>query len=205
VEYRTAINSDLPECARLYIDGFKHQLHTIFGRHIPEKMFIDFLSYVRKLEKNGFIVACENGKIAGFTIMSVNPLNIYLNVFFLSFFPSLFNFISGKYSGICFHKVLTSLFDFVKFFRKSSIADRKYHDAGQVITMVVCESMRGRGIGGNLLKNGLDYLKKHTDTVKLEVRQDNLPAIQLYKKNQFVEIGEVHSKVGTSLVMVRHL
>ncbi len=197
--------SDLPEVAKLYVDGFKHQLHTIFGRHIPEKIFIDFLYRVRKLEKNGFIVACENGKIIGFTIMSVNPFKLYAKIFLLSFFPSVYSLISGRYSGICFHKALKSFLDFVKFSQKSSFADKKYKNAGQVITMVVCESMRGRGIGGNLLHRGLDYLKKSKNTVKLEVRQDNFPAVHLYKKNGFVEIGIVHSKVGCSLIMVKHL
>ncbi|MGB9642905.1 MAG: GNAT family N-acetyltransferase [Candidatus Ratteibacteria bacterium] len=205
MEYRTARISDLREVARLYIDGFKYQLHTIFGRHIPEKIFIDFLSRVRKFEKNGFIIACENKEIIGFTIMSVNPFNLYGKIFLLSFFPSVFSLISGKYRGICFHRALKSFFDFVRFSQKSSIANKKYKDAGQVITMVVCETMRGRGIGGHLLLQGLDYLKKYKKFVKLEVRQDNLPAIHLYKKNGFIETGVIHSKVGSSFVMVKHL
>jgi len=205
MEYRIAKKIDIPSCASLYIDGFRQQLHSIFGKNICENLFVDFLSFVSRVEKDGFIVACENNNVVGFSIMTKNPVKFFLKISLLSFFPCIWGMLSGRYRGINIYKGLSSFFDFLKFFNVSKKAGKKYKKAGQVITMVVSENMRGQGIGGKLLNAGIEYLKKHTSTVKLEVRADNAPAIHLYKKNGFFELGRVKSKVGTSIIMIKNL
>lgn len=59
-----------------------------------------------------------------------------------------------------------------------------------ILEIVVDENLRGRGIGTMLLKRVFDYAKlTHKEKATLEVASDNMPAISLYEKAGFSQIG----------------
>ena len=66
----------------------------------------------------------------------------------------------------------------------------KIVDEGHITNVAVLEEYRGRGVGSRLLTQAID--SAHAAGLKLltlEVRRSNTPAIALYKKYGFVELG----------------
>jgi len=57
-----------------------------------------------------------------------------------------------------------------------------------LINMAVDSRFQKRGVGSTLLQNFLKDISPKT-SVFLEVKQSNFPAINLYKKHDFIEVG----------------
>jgi [ribosomal protein S18]-alanine N-acetyltransferase len=71
-----------------------------------------------------------------------------------------------------------------------AILVRVVADEAEVLTNVVAERARGRGIGRDLLDSGLEEaVRRGAATAFLEVAVDNSTAIALYRRAGFVEIG----------------
>ena len=63
-------------------------------------------------------------------------------------------------------------------------------DEGEITNVAVKEKYRGRGLGKAIVKDLLDRAAKaNVSRCILEVRKSNAPAISLYKKMNFNEIG----------------
>lgn len=64
-------------------------------------------------------------------------------------------------------------------------------DEGYVTNIAVTETARGRGIGKSLVDAVINYGKnKNLAFISLEVRKSNTPAISLYTKCGFAEVGK---------------
>ena len=77
-------------------------------------------------------------------------------------------------------------------------------DEADIMNIVVKKSKRKLGIGSLLLKNIIELCKKlNVSTLFLEVNEKNLPAISLYKKFGFKEIGfrKNYYKENNAIVM----
>lgn len=63
-------------------------------------------------------------------------------------------------------------------------------DEAHVMNIAIKDEFRRKSFGTKLLKFLVDVAKKERkDCITLEVREDNLPAISLYKKFDFAEVG----------------
>ena len=63
-------------------------------------------------------------------------------------------------------------------------------DEGEITNVAVDEKDRGRGVGQALLKEAFKCAKrKGLEKIFLEVRESNVPAIELYKKTGFEKTG----------------
>ena len=63
-------------------------------------------------------------------------------------------------------------------------------DEADIMNIVTKKSYRKKGIGSILLQNLIDISRNlNLTSITLEVHQENLPAITLYKKFSFEEIG----------------
>lgn len=63
-------------------------------------------------------------------------------------------------------------------------------EEGEITNVAVAESYRGRGCGNMLIEAMKKEAKaRNAECILLEVRVSNAPAISLYKKNGFEEIG----------------
>lgn len=73
----------------------------------------------------------------------------------------------------------------------------------QIIQVTVAKEYQRQGIGYQLLSDLL--MECDCEEVILEVREDNTPAIELYKKTGFVTYGErkMYYKDGTSACLMR--
>lgn len=79
---------------------------------------------------------------------------------------------------------------------------------GHIKDLAVHEDRRREGIGTLLLTSALDVLDSQVDSVKLEVRESNETAIELYEEHGFEylrRLGEYYSNGEDALVMVRDL
>jgi ribosomal-protein-alanine N-acetyltransferase len=86
-------------------------------------------------------------------------------------------------------------------------------DEAELMTIAVDPKWRGKGVGAALLRAGFeDLLTSRAKRLFLEVAADNVPAIALYRRHGFAEIGRrdgyyarSDGKPATALVMSRNL
>ena len=63
-------------------------------------------------------------------------------------------------------------------------------DIGEILNVGVHPSLLRRGIAGQLLNHALAWAREHGGKqITLEVAATNLPAVQLYQKEGFVQVG----------------
>lgn len=73
-----------------------------------------------------------------------------------------------------------------------SIGIVRFRDLGHIISIAVDKAHRGRGVGKKLLKETIERLvEMGVKKVRIEVRESNQVAINLYKKLGFVEKGRI--------------
>lgn len=71
-----------------------------------------------------------------------------------------------------------------------------------VTMLAVAKSHRSHGLGSNLIKTMVDYLKKRFfKSIKLEIYKTNLRAINFYKRLKFTVVSETDSSVFVELVL----
>jgi len=86
-------------------------------------------------------------------------------------------------------------------------------DEAELMTIAVDPKWRGRGVGAALLNAGFaDLMMSSATRMFLEVAADNVPALALYRRNGFSEIGRrdgyyarPDGEPATALVMSRNL
>jgi len=87
-----------------------------------------------------------------------------------------------------------------------AFSKEKNQEVGQILSLAVDEKARGCGVGTELLKCGMDYLKEEgIPKVKLEVRTDNYPARHIYEKLGFKRIDTMEDAQARWIVMVKEL
>jgi ribosomal protein S18 acetylase RimI-like enzyme len=86
---------------------------------------------------------------------------------------------------------------------------RKNQTMGRLYNIAVDPTTRGKGYGARLLAEcEFEAAIRKCDTVSLEVRADNAPAIHLYKKNGYVQAGKLpayYEDGGDGLRMLKSL
>lgn len=82
-------------------------------------------------------------------------------------------------------------------------------DLSDLLRVVVAPEARGRGIGGSLVRAGMDWAKAiGARRMLLEVRPDNVPAVRTYEKLGFAALNTRRDYYGTgadALVMAVRL
>lgn len=63
-------------------------------------------------------------------------------------------------------------------------------DEAEILRIAVDKTARKKGFGKKLIDSAKEYLKgKNIKILMLEVRRNNIPAVSLYKKTGFYEVG----------------
>lgn len=62
-------------------------------------------------------------------------------------------------------------------------------DEAEITSVAVDENYRRRGIGDRLMTAFLERLPEYTESIFLEVRESNIPAVSLYEKHGFSSVG----------------
>lgn len=82
-------------------------------------------------------------------------------------------------------------------------------DQGELANVAIAEGKRGRGLGRALLAEVLDVGRRRgVETVFLEVRESNAPALGLYQRFGFTDVGRRrgyydHPKEDARILMVK--
>lgn len=80
-------------------------------------------------------------------------------------------------------------------------------DEAHIMNIAVKREFRRNHIGTELLKFLIDEAKKENkNCITLEVREDNIPAIELYKKLEFSEVGKrkkYYDNLFDAIIMTR--
>lgn len=200
MNYRKAIKSDLAHIAAAHI--FPSKAKFARAMQSSEYMFYrDKVDLFYKVEKEGIIVAEEDGVIAGFVIV-LSSVKRLKRLFFTKGYivKWAFNAICGRY---VFRSMLNRLLiNLIPFFNSLRRRFSAHEDASEsnlnadarIWSIIVLEEFQGQGIATELLKLAFEYLEsRKVEEVMVMVHQDNIPAIRLYEKLGFAKIsrGEV--------------
>lgn len=82
------------------------------------------------------------------------------------------------------------------------------YEQGDILSICVDSTLRNKGIASSILKYLIEYLKdKKVNQLFLEVEEENLPAVNLYKKFGFKEINKRKNYYGnkTAIIMLKIL
>ncbi len=71
-----------------------------------------------------------------------------------------------------------------------AVIDR-WPDQDHLVSIAVIPESREKGVGQALLNHLIE--RSQTERLKLEVRRNNKPALDLYRKNGFIQTGIAHS------------
>lgn len=203
---RCARFSDLHQIAEIFKEAFAESIEFYFNNKIKSNAIEDIFKVVLLAEPHGFLVYEdeENKKIAGYICAITNIKKVWVSaVLSLSVFKWVLKWLLGLY-GFGIKPIGKILFNKLDFFRFQN----KYASdiSAQILSIGTRKNYRGKNIGSRLLEKGLNYLKtKGVKWVKLEVRPDNLPAIRLYKKFGFYQIGMSQDPQGKWIVMKKEL
>ncbi|MDE5888736.1 MAG: GNAT family N-acetyltransferase, partial [Bacilli bacterium] len=80
----------------------------------------------------------------------------------------------------------------------------KMYETVDIVNIVVDECLRNKGIASKLINELINYFDDVTN-IMLEVNENNIPAISLYKKNKFYVINKRDNYYGNdnALIMKR--
>lgn len=59
----------------------------------------------------------------------------------------------------------------------------------ELLNLGIKASYQGKGIASELLESSIDLLPSSSESIFLEVRRSNIPAIKLYEKHSFESVG----------------
>ncbi|WPX08104.1 GNAT family N-acetyltransferase [Anaerocellum danielii] len=199
---RCAKFSDLPQIAQIFREAFSDSIEFYFENKIKNSAIEDIFKVVLIAEPQGFLLYEdeENKKIAGYICVVRDIKRVWIAaILTLSFLKWPIKWLLGLY-GFGIRPVWKILSNKIDFFRFQTKYAREI--SAQILSIGTLKSYRGKSIGTKLVEAGLEFLKsKGVKEVKLEVRPDNLPAIKLYKKFGFYQIGMSRDPQGKWIVM----
>ncbi|MCI8291003.1 MAG: ribosomal protein S18-alanine N-acetyltransferase [Clostridia bacterium] len=80
-------------------------------------------------------------------------------------------------------------------------------DEAHIMNIAVKKDFRRNHFGSKLLEFLMDVAQEEKDCITLEVREDNIAAINLYKKMDFIEVGrrkKYYNKIFDAIIMTKN-
>ncbi|MCL4498653.1 MAG: GNAT family N-acetyltransferase [Chloroflexi bacterium] len=194
---------DLPRVAAIYRRAFPDSIDYIFGKAPKDQALIDVYRFLLDQYPEYFLVEEENGRLAGYIVAPPDVSTIVGRAIFRGYVLRWsWRWLLGRY-GFGLKPVWTLLANkwalFLSKDKASESADAR------VFSIAVDPDYQGRGIGSKLTKAALELLKKaDVGKVMLEVREGNAPAMHIYQKYGFEEVGRFTDKGGVWIQMIAH-
>ncbi|MEN6643156.1 MAG: N-acetyltransferase [Armatimonadia bacterium] len=203
IEYRVATESDLAGVAGIYLKAFPDSLQHFFGDRPPAlQAVVDVFSLPLVSEPHCLTVAVEDGQIVGYCLAPAHASRI-ARAAVRRIGRLLLHWLTGRYDiGLTPLRLLAH----DKLRMKKAHQEPGHDIDAHILSIAVDPACHSRGVGGELLKRGLQYLQEQgAEQVRLEVRPGNPAAVHLYEKFGFRTVGEIQDSQGPWLVMVRDL
>ena len=203
IEYRVASEGDLAGVARIYLKAFPDSVEHFFGKRPPSlQAVVDVFGLPLAAEPQCLTVAVEDVRIVGYCLAPAHASRI-ARVAMRRIGRLLLRWLMGRYD-IGWAPLRLLVHD--KLRMKKAHQEPGHDIDAHILSIAVDPDCHSRGVGGELLRLGLEYLQEQgAEQVRLEVRPDNAAAVHLYEKSGFRTVGEIADSQGPWLVMVRDL
>ena len=199
IKYRQASMEDLPAIARLFVVSFADSIHHAGGGAKAANAIADAFGLALSAEPEGLIVAQVDGEVVGYALATGDAKRMRRKVFWQGrWLRMLWRLLTGRY-GVGWRTVRAVCTDKAAFLRGARL-----HGAHQArpLSLAVRPAHRSQSIGRQLFAASLDYLRTcGAQTIRLEVRPDNVAARSLYESLGFCGRGRYEDSQGEWLVM----
>lgn len=196
---------EVPAAVAIFIEAFYDSLKLTYGDPPNPAAQIDVWTFCREHEPEGFLAARDaGGALVGYAFFT-RSLGGLQRAALLRGKPLVWAWraLAGRY-GIVWRNAFKLLGNKLAFVGSGG----KFRTAGdaQLLNIAVSSQARGVGIARQLLRAGLDYVKRcGVPEVRLEVRPDNTSAINAYVATGFAEVGRTRDAGGGWLVMTARI
>jgi ribosomal-protein-alanine N-acetyltransferase len=192
--------SDVEPAVRIFLGAFHDNVSLVYGDDPKPDAMRDVWSFVRTVEPGGFLGARLDSHLVGYAIFTSSLRALQCKAAWSgTVFVWGLRALAGRY-GIRWLNIGKLLWNKMLFVGNAG----RFRTGGdaQLLNIAVAPSARGKGVGKELVRAGLQYLaSRHVAEVRLEVRPDNVAAIAAYGANGFVERGRTRDAGGEWLVM----
>lgn len=203
----TKVNSqDLTSIGEIFLQAFGGSVKHLFQEEQPNKKAAgDILAVFLLFEPECFMVAREDDMVVGYIIATKNIRTIWMRSLLSGIWLKwLIRWLRGAY-GFRIRPLYNLAGNKLLFVRDEKKATKR-EDYGRILSIAVKEKFQNKGIGKELIKKGLAYLKEQGKThVKLEVRPSNTAAYKAYTSLEFKVIGKMQDLQGEWVIMLKKL
>ncbi len=180
--------------------SFADSMHHVGVGAKAANAIADAFGLALSAEPEGLIVAEVEGEAVGYALATGDAKRMRRKVFWQGrWLRMVWWLLTGRY-GVGWRMVRVVSADKMAFLRGARL-----HGAHQArpLSLAVHPAHRSQGIGRQLFAASLDYLRTcGAQTIRLEVRPDNVPARGLYESFGFCVHGSYEDSQGDWLVMI---
>lgn len=197
---RPATKKDLLCISDIYIKAFPDSINHIFPER-PTKQGVQLVfRTVLRAEPQAFFVAEVQGRVVGYIFAPANIKRLWWAALyeFLTF-RWLVLLLTGdlRISFCALRILLANKFSFI------SAARNQFQVRARILSLAVLPEFQGSGIGRKLVEEGLKYLfNRNVSKIRLEVRPENIPAVNLYEGLGFRIVSSTWDSQGEWLIMI---
>ena len=193
---------EIAAAVAVFLEAFHDGAAYIYGEPPRPDAMIDVWSFARDVEPGAFLAARDaNGELLGYAFITSSVKGLRRQAIRrLAPLRWAWRALCGRYGIVWTH--VARLFANKNAFARSSGEFRTSGDA-QLLNIATASSARGLGVASALVRAGLGYLRERGVTeLRLEVRPDNAPALSVYTRTGFAEVGRTRDAGGEWVVMI---
>lgn len=194
--------NEIGAAVAIFLEAFHDGAAYIYGDPPRPDAMIDVWSFARDVEPGGFLAARDAaGSLLGYAFITSSVSGLRREAIRrLAPLRWAWRALCGRYGIVWTH--VARLFANKNAFARSSGDFRTAGDA-QLLNIATAASARGQGVASALVHAGLRHLHESgVPELRLEVRPDNAPALSVYTRAGFAEVGRTRDSGGEWIVMI---
>jgi [ribosomal protein S18]-alanine N-acetyltransferase len=185
----------------VFLEAFHDSAAYVYGEPPRPEAMIDIWSFAREVEPGGFLAARDPAaRLLGYAFITSSVSGLRRQAILrLAPLRWAWRALCGRYGIVWAHAA--RLCGNKLSFAHSAAKFRTSGDA-QLLNIATAEAARGQGVAFALVRAGLEYLRgRGVRELRLEVRPDNAPALSVYTRAGFAEVGRTRDAGGEWIVM----
>lgn len=198
---RRATKKDLLYVSDIYIAAFPESINHIFSENPTTQAVQLIFRTLLRAEPQAFFVAEVQERVVGYIFAPTNIKRLWLAALgeFFSLRWLLLTIMGDlRISFGALRILLANKFSFI------SSAKNQFQVNARILSLAVLPEFQGSGIGRKLVIKGLKYLSSMNVTeIRLEVRPENVAAVNLYASLGFNIVSNTWDSQGEWLIMIR--
>lgn len=205
MKYRRATSDDMRSVAKLFVAAFPDSVRHTMGADAPPLDFLaDLFRMCLDTDPEGFLVAEDDlGRLAGYVVAPLAVNRIWRRAVGGGYLWRWFRSALSGRLRVSLATIRTAVADKFAFWRSQKTAAEI---PARILSIAVAPWAQGRGIGSELLARAIARFRRaNVPRVRLEVRPWNRPAVRMYERSGFKEIGRTRDTQGEWLILVLEL